>query len=128
MAKVDTDKFIALLIETFCDRQGIDRRYVQTYMDEVLEKMGFKVENGEIVELKPKTPAVFDEMLDRSLNDFPLSVRTLAILRVNGITTVRELVRLHKTEVRRFRNAGGKTISELTDFIESHHLQWGMDV
>lgn len=127
MAKVDTDRFIALLIETFCDRQGIDRRYVQTYMDEVLEKMGFKVENGEIVELKSKVPDVFKE-IDRSLNDFPLSVRTLAILRMNGITTVRELVRLHKNEVRRFRNAGGKTISELTDFIESHHLQWGMDV
>ena len=127
MAKVDTDRFIALLIETFCDRQGIDRRYVQTYMDEVLEKMGFKVENGEIVELKSKVPDVFKE-IDRPLNDFPLSVRTLVILRMNGITTVRELVRLHKTEVRRFRNAGGKTISELTDFIESHHLQWGMDV
>ena len=127
MAKVDTDRFIALLIETFCDRQGIDRRYVQTYMDEVLEKMGFKVENGEIVELKSKVPDLIQE-IDRPLNDFPLSVRTLAILRMNGITTVRELVRLHKTEVRRFRNAGGKTISELTDFIESHHLQWGMDV
>ena len=127
MAKVDTDRFIALLIETFCDRQGIDRRYVQTYMDEVLEKMGFKVENGEIVELKSKVPDVFKE-IDCPLNDFPLSVRTLAILRMNGITTVRELVRLHKNEVRRFRNAGGKTISELTDFIESHHLQWGMDV
>ena len=127
MAKVDTDRFIALLIETFCDRQGIDRRYVQTYMDEVLEKMGFKVENGEIVELKSKVPDLIQE-IDRPLNDFPLSVRTLVILRMNGITTVRELVRLHKTEVRRFRNAGGKTISELSDFIESHHLQWGMDV
>jgi hypothetical protein len=61
MAKVDTDKFIALLVETYCRRQGIDRKFVQTYIDDVLEQMGFKVENGEIVELKPNAPAVFDE-------------------------------------------------------------------
>ena len=52
--KVDTDKFIALLVELFCDRQGIDRRYVSTYIDEVLEKMGFKIKDGEIIELNKK--------------------------------------------------------------------------
>ncbi len=54
MAKVDTDKFIALLVELYCRRHGINRKYAQTYIDDVLEQMGFKVENGEIVELKPK--------------------------------------------------------------------------
>ena len=49
--KIDTDKFIALLIETFCKRQGIDRRYANTYLDDVLEQMGFKVVDGEIVEI-----------------------------------------------------------------------------
>lgn len=52
--KVDTDKFIALLVELFCDRQGIDRRYASTYIDEVLEKMGFKIKDGEIIELNKK--------------------------------------------------------------------------
>jgi hypothetical protein len=54
MAKVDTDKFIALLIETYCRRMGIDRTLVATILDDVLEKMGFKVDNGEIVELTRK--------------------------------------------------------------------------
>ena len=52
--KVDTDKFIALLVELYCDRQGIDRRYASTYIDEVLEKMGFKIKDGEIIELNKK--------------------------------------------------------------------------
>lgn len=54
MAKVDTDKFIALLIETYCRRMCIDRNLVATILDDVLEQMGFKVDNGEIVELTRK--------------------------------------------------------------------------
>ncbi len=128
MAKVDTDKFIALLVETYCRRQGIDRKIVQTYIDDVLEQMGFKVENGEIVELKPKTPTVFDEMLDRPITDYPLSVRALNSLLSENINTMRELVRLTEIDLLKFRNIGKKSISELSDFIKDHDLTWGMDV
>ncbi len=128
MAKVDTDKFIALLVETYCRRQGIDRKIVQTYIDDVLEQMGFKVENGEIVELKPKEPAVFDEMLDRPITDYPLSVRALNCLKAADINTLRELVRLTEMDLLKFRNFGKKSISELSDFIKDHDLTWGMNV
>ncbi len=128
MAKVDTDKFIALLVETYCRRQGLDRKIVQTYIDDVLDQMGFKVENGEIVELKPKTPAVFDEMLDRPITDYPLSVRALNCLKAADINTLRELVRLTEMDLLKFRNFGKKSISELSDFIKDHGLTWGMNV
>lgn len=128
MAKVDTDKFIALLVETYCRRQGLDRKIVQTYIDDVLEQMGFKVENGEIVELKPKTPAVFDEMLDRPITDYPLSIRALNCLKSADINTLRELVRLTEMDLLKFRNFGKKSISELSDFIKDHDLTWGMNV
>lgn len=128
MAKVDTDKFIALLVETYCRRHGIDRKIVQTYIDDVLEQMGFKVENGEIVELKPKAPAVFDEMLDRPITDYPLSVRALNCLKSADINTLRELVRLTEMDLLKFRNFGKKSISELSDFIKDHDLTWGMNV
>lgn len=128
MAKVDTDKFIALLVETYCRRQGINRKFVQTYIDDVLEKMGFKVENGEIVELKPKAPAAFNEMLDRSITDYPLSVRALNCLKSADINTLRELVRLTEMDLLKFRNFGKKSISELSDFIKDHDLTWGMSV
>ena len=128
MAKVDTDKFIALLVETYCRRMSIDRTIVQTYIDDVLNQMGFKVENGEIVELKPKTPAVFDEMLDRPITDYPLSVRALNCLKAADINTLRELVRLTEMDLLKFRNFGKKSISELSDFIKDHDLTWGMNV
>ena len=128
MAKVDTDKFIALLVETYCRRQGLDRKIVQTYIDDVLEQMGFKVENGEIVELKPKAPAVFDEMLDRPITDYPLSIKALNCLKSADINTLRELVRLTEMDLLKFRNFGKKSISELSDFIKDHDLTWGMDV
>lgn len=128
MAKVDTDKFIALLVETYCKRVSIDRKIAQTIMDDVLEQMGFKVENGEIVELKPKAPAVFDEMLDRPITDYPLSVRALNCLKSADINTLRELVRITKMDLLKFRNFGRKSISELSDFIKDHDLTWGMNV
>ncbi len=128
MAKVDTDKFIALLVETYCRRQGIDRKIVQTYIDDVLEQMGFKVENGEIVELKPKANTVFDEMLDRPITDYPLSVRALNCLKSADINTLRELVRLTEMDLLKFRNFGKKSIYELSDFIKGHDLTWGMNV
>ena len=128
MSKVDTDKFIALMIETYCRRMGIDRTMVNTILDDVLEKMGFKVENGEIVELKPKSPAVFNEMLDRPITDYPLSVRALNCLKAADINTLRELVRLTEMDLLKFRNFGKRSISELSDFIKDHDLTWGMDV
>ena len=128
MAKVDTDKFIALLIETYCKRVSIDRKIAQTIMDDVLEQMGFKVENGEIVEIEPKSPSVYDEMLDRPITDYPLSIRALSCLRGADINTVRDLIRHEKTDLLRIRNFGRKTIVELDDFIHEHHLEWGICV
>lgn len=128
MAKVDTDKFIALLVETYCRRQGIDGKIVQTYIDDVLEQMGFKVENGEIVELNPKSPAVFNEMLDRPITDYPLSVRALHCLKSVDVNTLRELVRFTEMDLQKFRNFGKKSISELSDLIKDHNLTWGMNV
>lgn len=128
MAKIDTDKFIALLVETYCRRRGIDRTMVNTILDDVLEQMGFKVENEEIVELNPKVPAVFDEMLDRPISDYPLSIRALSCLESADIHTLRELVRFTEMDLLKFRNFGKKSLSELSDFLEDHNLTWGMDI
>lgn len=131
MAKIDTDKFIALLIETYCKRQGIDRTVVQTYMDDVLEQMGFRVENGEIVEIPgkaPRTPDNDNELLDRKLVDFALAARTIDVLAANNIRTVRELVRLRSSDVLKFGRIGKKTFLGIENFLLDHNLRWEMDV
>ena len=131
MAKIDTDKFIALLIETYCRRMGIDRTIVATILDDVLEQMGFRVENGEIVEIPgkaPRTPGNDNELLDRKLVDFALTVRTINVLGMNDIKTVRDLVRLHRTDFLNLRSTGKKTFNEIEEFLLDHDLRWGMDV
>ena len=131
MAKIDTDKFIALLIETYCRRMGIDRTMVNTFLDDVLEQMGFRAENGEIVAIPgkaPRTPDNDNELLDRKLVDFALTVRTINVLSMNDIKTVRDLVRLHRTDFLNLRSTGKKTLNEIEEFLLDHDLRWGMDV
>ena len=43
------------MVEAYYRIHDIDRKTTRTFIDDVLEQMGFKVENGEIVELNPKT-------------------------------------------------------------------------
>ena len=69
-----------------------------------------------------------DKFLDSKMADFMLSVRTLNCLKANNIETVRDLVRLHKTDWLKFRTSGKKSLTELDEFITAHNLEWGMDV
>jgi hypothetical protein len=65
-----------------------------------------------------------DPKMKAKLVDFDLSVRTLNILHAGGIDTIGELVKLHKTDVLKLRNAGRKTLTELDDFMASQGLEW----
>ena len=69
-----------------------------------------------------------DDLLNRKLMDFPFSVRSLNLLTANDIITVRDLVKLNKTDWLKFRNGGKKSLMELDDFITEHGLSWGMNV
>ena len=69
-----------------------------------------------------------DDLLNRKLTDFPLSVRSLNCLKANDINTVRDLVKLNKTDWLKFRSSGKKSLNELDDFITEHGLSWGMNV
>lgn len=69
-----------------------------------------------------------DEMLDRPITDYPLSVRTLCCLKDAGINTLRELVRLDVSGLLKFRSFGKKCVAELKDFLADHNLTFGMDV
>ena len=67
-------------------------------------------------------------LLNQMVDEQDLSVRALACLRAAGIKTVRELVRMQKSDIIRLRNVGNKTTIELDDFLYDHKLTWGMDV
>ena len=74
------------------------------------------------------TVATEELLLNQMVDDQDLSVRALACLRAAGIKTVRELVRMQKSDITRLRNIDKKTTIELDDYLYDHNLTWGMNV
>jgi len=103
---------------TFNDMRSID--IVQRHLDrcrELLKRMDEQ-------QPKPEPTGIFAEKVE----DHKFSRRTLNFFRANGIKTVADMVRLNKTDMLKWRQFGKKSLTEVDDFIESHGLQWGMNV
>ena len=82
-----------------------------------------------IVEARETTvKRVPDELLDMKIEIPMFSVRARNCLKAVDIETVRDLVRLKKSDFDSYRTFGRKTLDELDMFLESHGLHWGMEV
>lgn len=55
-----------------------------------------------------------------------LSVRSLNILKQAGISTLKELSHLQRSDFAKFRNCGNQTIGELENLLTKVGLTWGM--
>lgn len=63
-------------------------------------------------------------ILSKQLVDCELSVRTLNICQANGIETLGDLTKLHKTDWLKYRNGGKKSLIELDDLLAANGLEW----
>ena len=63
-------------------------------------------------------------ILSKRLVDCELSVRTLNICHTNGIETLGDLTKLHKTDWLKYRNGGKKSLIELDDLLAANGLEW----
>ena len=63
-------------------------------------------------------------ILSKRLVDCELSVRTLNICHANGIETLGDLTKLHKTDWLKYRNGGKKSLIELDDLLAANGLEW----
>ena len=63
-------------------------------------------------------------ILDKKIVDCDLSVRTTNICLKNGVETLGDLVKLHKTDWLKFRNSGRKSLGELDDLLTANGLEW----
>ena len=63
-------------------------------------------------------------ILNKRLVDCELSVRTLNICHANGIETLGDLTKLHKTDWLKYRNGGKKSLIELDDLLAANGLEW----
>ena len=108
----------------FDNVKSIDR--LEQALESVREYMKRDTEEEDA---KPQLTAELEDLLNKDdMWEFGFSVRAVGIMRKNGIKTVRDLCRLHKTDWVKFHQAGKKTFKEVDDFLTAHNLSWGMDV
>ena len=78
------------------------------------------------IEQEPPQEAEHDPELDIKIEDCreDLSVRAFSICKANGIETLGDLTKLHKTDWLKFRNGGKKSLECIDDLLTKHGLTW----
>ena len=77
-------------------------------------------EDGSIID-EPDPKA---DIKAKRIDDCNLSVRTTNLCKANGIDTLGDLCKLHKTDFIKFRNGGKKALIELDDLLHDNGLDW----
>ncbi len=67
-------------------------------------------------------------LLEKSVDELELSVRSANCLRAARIRTLGDLVQKTEQEMLQYRNFGKKSLQEIKDLIEEMNLSFGMDV
>ena len=90
---------------------------------------------GEKNKLEIQKKKTFDEtdlytrqLLKRKLSDMELSVRALNCLQAGNVETLADLVSCDRLDLMKFRNFGKKSLIELDELLQSHKLEFGMDL
>jgi DNA-directed RNA polymerase subunit alpha len=84
-------------------------------------------EEPEVREVPQERPAtVYNENLDRSVEELELSVRSYNCLKNANITTIRELVQKTEQEMLKTKNFGRKSLNEIKEILTAMGLSLGM--
>ena len=67
-------------------------------------------------------------LLDKSVEELELSVRSSNCLRAAEIKTIGDLVQKGEPEMLKYRNFGRKSLKEIQDILGEMGLSFGMDV
>jgi DNA-directed RNA polymerase subunit alpha len=68
------------------------------------------------------------DMLNRSVDELELSVRSSNCLQSAEIRTIGDLVQKTESEMLKYRNFGRKSLKEISDILRSMNLGFGMIV
>ncbi len=84
-------------------------------------------ETPEIEEVTQERPShIYNENLDRSVEELELSVRSYNCLKNANITTIRELVQKSEQEMLKTKNFGRKSLNEIKEILQAMGLSLGM--
>ncbi|GHT51864.1 hypothetical protein AGMMS49982_10500 [Bacteroidia bacterium] len=68
------------------------------------------------------------QLLNTVMTELGLSVRALNCLKSADVETLGGLVKYQRADLLKFRNFGKKSLTELDELLERHHLSFGMDI
>lgn len=68
------------------------------------------------------------DLLDKSVEELELSVRSANCLRAAGIKSIGELVTKNESAMLKYRNFGRKSLKEISDILDEMGLKFGMDI
>ena len=110
--------------ESLASGAKILRDHVQLFLN-------FDAEEAQIQEEEETREAEFNRVrriLNTTVDELELSVRSHNCLKAANIHTISDLVSQQESEMLKFRNFGRKSLSELNEIIEGYGLTFGMDV
>jgi DNA-directed RNA polymerase subunit alpha len=128
--RIDFDK---LMLEVWTDGTVTPEDAVsfaaKLLKDHLLLWMSFEVEpEEEKEEVIDEEQMRLMEILNHSVDELELSVRSSNCLRDAGIRTLGDLVQKTEAEMLKYRNFGRKSLQELVDILADMGLHFGMDV
>jgi DNA-directed RNA polymerase subunit alpha len=89
------------------------------------------ISKPEVLEL---TEGISEEMiamqklLNSTIDEMELSVRSYNCLQIAGIKYIHELVSKEENEMLKFKNFGRKSLTELVEKLSNVNLHFGMDI
>lgn len=120
--EVETDGSIAP-DDAIAQAAGILKDHIQLFLSFDVE-----VDSGDDGTEKDSEVARIRKILEMSVDELELSVRSHNCLRAANIKTIADLVRRDEPELLKFRNFGRKSLAELSEIIDQFGLTFGMDV
>ncbi len=90
--------------------------------------INFEEEPEEVVEEVDEEQERLKELLQRSVEEMELSVRSSNCLKTANIKSIGDLVQKTETEMLRYRNFGRKSLNEIKEILAEMGLSLGMDV
>lgn len=120
--EVETDGSVAP-DDALAQAASILRDHIQLFLS-------FDIETEAAEEMLEKDSefARIRKILQMSVDELELSVRSHNCLRAANIKTIADLVRRDEPELLKFRNFGRKSLAELSEIIDQFGLTFGMDV
>jgi DNA-directed RNA polymerase subunit alpha len=82
----------------------------------------------DVEEEEDKEKGRIRSLLEKSVEELELSVRSANCLRAADIKTIADLVQKPESAMLKYRNFGRKSLKEISDILTSMGLQFGMDV